>query len=137
MRTFHVIDVTRYDGCATKWKHLFTKKNKNGERVPRPMHGARHRDVASKVCTQMCRVKNMEGVPTHLITVKDVTRGGKQLTKTYKVKRFRQEKDVAFNGERVTFEYKNQVHAAKRVTPSPSTECKQTPGRGREHPRKK
>ena len=133
-RQFHVVNVTRVNGCDTKWKHLFcphdggpTKESRTFKSIPASTPKA----AASKALTRLCATKYTHGVCTFLITVRDVE---KDREFTYKAnRRNKVQKVILGKGKRVvTFEHFNYLKKSDPKTmPDKNASCVQTRGKGR------
>ena len=73
-RSFTVVDANKHGGCSTKFM--------GGRYVSRNPFGA-----AKKAFNELCRVKNIRGVCSLVITLKETTEGSKKKVFTYKLNR--------------------------------------------------
>ena len=73
-RSFTVVNATKHDGCLTKFKE--------GRYISSSPFGA-----AKKAFTELCRVKNIKGVCTFIITVQETTEGSNKKKFSYKLNR--------------------------------------------------
>ena len=73
-RSFTVVNATKHDGCLTKFKE--------GRYISSSPFGA-----AKKAFSELCRVKNIKGVCTFIITIQETTEGSNKKKFSYKLNR--------------------------------------------------
>lgn len=129
-RSFTVINVAKRGGCKTKF------------------HGGRYKGktaaiAARKAFTEFCRVKNVRGVCTLVVVLKETTRGSSGKAYVYKLQRHKlKEPIIRLEGSNNEFviEYRSTIKALKKVPETcrtPSGEAVQTVGRMKKHTAKK
>ena len=103
-RTFTIHSAKHTDGCDTK----FANKDYTGVYVSRSPAGA-----ASKALTQLCGVKNVKGLCSLYVSMRETTQGSAKKVFNYKVSRVKLKEPVELAGR--TIEYKNQVKSVKSL----------------------
>lgn len=73
-RSFTVVEASKHGGCSTKFV--------GGRYINRNPYGA-----AKKAFTELCRVKDIRGVCSLVITIRETTEGSKKKEFTYKLNR--------------------------------------------------
>ena len=96
-RTFTVVSV----------KKSTTKRALTG--VGGRFTGKTARSAASKMLSKLCREKKIKGQCTLIITVREITRGGKSDVSVYKGKRVKSPVKVKYGNKTITHNYKNKI----------------------------
>lgn len=120
LRSFTVIGAFNTNGCPTKVRKNTTYKGKTA------------RGAASKAFTELCRVKNIRGVATLYVVLREKTRGSTMKTYSYFLKRQKLQKPVVrFKGTEKEFSllYKNIIKSEIVPSFSKCLNHKQSKGR--------
>ena len=116
-RTFTIHDATTVNGCRTKIPHNTRYNSSSAE------------GAAKKAHTVLCGRKNVKGVCTFIITMRETTQGSNKKLSTYKVMRRKLDDPVELSNG-VLFEH--EVIARKAHPKKKSRHCRhQSPGRMR------
>ena len=114
-RTFTIHDATTVNGCRTKIPHNTRYNSSTAEAAAKKAH------------TVLCARKNVKGVCTFVITMRETTQGSSKKLSTYKVTRRKLEEPVELSNG-VIFEH--EVIARKAHPKKKSRNCRhQSPGR--------
>jgi hypothetical protein len=122
LRSFRVVEVSKHGGCRTKFNAGSRYINKD------PVQ------AAQKAFTEACRIKNIRGQCTLIVTVQDTTRGVRTEGKMYSY-RMKRVKDPVIRFEGTENEFVNEYRVVPKSIEVPIA-C-QTPGQTRGRKKKR
>ena len=122
LRSFRVVEVSKHGGCRTKFNANSRFVNKD------PVQ------AAQKAFTEACRIKNIRGQCTLIVTVQDSTRGSKTEGKMYSY-RMKRIKDPVIRFEGTPNEFVNEYRIVPKSIEVPIA-C-QKPGQTRGRKKKR